>query len=467
MLTALSDGAMRIDFSDVPLKDRAFNESPMSFADPMAKSFLAAIVDIAAIETGNRTAREYWQQKQLQNLLEHAAQRSAFWKKRIGARKIKSIRLSDLPIQTRADVVAQFESEGSLMQSSDQNKVRGHSTSGSTGKPVQFFVTTQSSKFNAARSAAQFFMAGRDLSLNWTRLVSRKNSGEFGFEVRKTDCWIEPLQNLVRTGVNKHIAYFQPNMEALCRELERDRIGYLVVQPRFIDILLQHVGPEFFKRTDTAMVIPLAEAMDPELRKMLSSANIPVHGSYSSEEVGLIASECETIPSTFHIATSNVVVEIDADPSVKFENRQMGRVLVTHLHSYATPFIRYDLGDAAMLEQRCPCGHDGPVLSNINGRAKSLLKHADGRVSIFLLRGKELMAVARFTEYRVRQVDLRTIVADIGGRDSLALEETEALIALVRSHAGGDFEIRINPVVEIDWGYSTKRLGFVNEVLIG
>lgn len=89
---------MRIDFSDVPLKDRAFNEAPMSFADPMAKNFLAAIVDIAAIETGNRTAREYWQQKQLQNLLEHAAQRSAFWKKRIGARKIKSIRLSDLPI---------------------------------------------------------------------------------------------------------------------------------------------------------------------------------------------------------------------------------------------------------------------------------------------------------------------------------------------------------------------------------
>jgi hypothetical protein len=118
-----------------------------------------------------------------------------------------------------------------------------------------------------------------------------------------------------------------------------------------------------------------------------------------------------------------------------------------------------------MLQARCSCGHDGPVLSNIHGRAKSLVKHADGRISIFLLRGKELTAIARFTEYRVRQIDLRTIVVDIGGRDSLAPEETDALIALVRSHAGSDFEIQINPVVEIDWAYSTKRLGFINEVL--
>ena len=65
---------MRFDFSKVPLKNRAFSEKPMTFIDEEAKNVLAAIIDLVAIETGNRAAREHWQHKQLQNLLQHAAQ---------------------------------------------------------------------------------------------------------------------------------------------------------------------------------------------------------------------------------------------------------------------------------------------------------------------------------------------------------------------------------------------------------
>jgi phenylacetate-CoA ligase len=457
--------AMRFDFSDMPLKDGAFGELPMTFADPMAKNFLSAIMDIAAIETGNPVARAYWQQKQLQNLLAHSAQRSAFWKKRIGTRRTKSVSLGDLPIQSRADVIRQFETEGSLLQSSRENRVHKHATSGSTGEPVQFFITTENSKFNAARSAAQFFMEGRDLSLNWTRIVLGRNSNPLGFEARKSATWLEPLQKLVQTGINKHIVYLNPDMDALCREMERDRIGYLVVNARFVDIMLQHVEPEFFRHVGTEMVMFLAEAMDPAARKAVSSTGVPVRGSYSSEEVGLIAVECESNPETYHVATSNVVVEVVGDETMQFGEERIGRVVVTHLHSYATPFIRYDMGDIATLGQSCPCGYEGPVLSNIYGRARSLVRHADGRVSLFLLRSKEMTARAKFKEYRIRQIDLKTIIVEIGGRDSLAPQETEALIALVKLNAGDDFEVRVNAVAEIDWGPGTKRLGFISEVL--
>ena len=64
---------MRLDFTDAPLRNRAFSEKPMSFIDEAPKTFLSAIIDVVAIETGNRAAREYWQEKQLQNLLEHAS----------------------------------------------------------------------------------------------------------------------------------------------------------------------------------------------------------------------------------------------------------------------------------------------------------------------------------------------------------------------------------------------------------
>ena len=117
-----------LDFSALPFKNRAFSERPMTFIDQAPRDFLSAIIDLIAIETGNRTAREYWQNKQLQNLLQHAARRSAFWRKRIGTKRIKDINLSDLPILTRSDIVKQVENEGNLLPLPPGGVTRGYKT---------------------------------------------------------------------------------------------------------------------------------------------------------------------------------------------------------------------------------------------------------------------------------------------------------------------------------------------------
>src|SRR5579864_2125184 len=117
---------MRFDFSSLPLKNRAFSERPMTFVDKEAKTFLSAIFDLVAIETGDRGARELWQQSQLRNLLTHAAERSPIWRRRIGATKNAGIRLADLPIQTRADVVDQVTKEGPLVRASEAGAPMKH-----------------------------------------------------------------------------------------------------------------------------------------------------------------------------------------------------------------------------------------------------------------------------------------------------------------------------------------------------
>jgi len=459
---------MRLDFSELPLTNRAFSEKPMTFIDQGPKTFLAEVIELAALETGNRTAREYWQQKQLQNLLQHAAQRSAFWQKRIGTRKISSINLSHLPMLTRSEVGQQAAAEGCLLSPDERIRTKKHSTSGSTGMPVQFFVSEMSPHYDAVRSIAQHFMEGRDPTLNRTRfrpepMVSK--SSKNGFTVKKKDHWLGNIASQIRSGINKQIEYFRPNIDALCEELERDSIGYLIVQPRLIETMLQDIDPAFFKRAGTAILMPMAEAVSPEVREAFSSVGIPVRASYSSEEVGTIGYECEKVPGSYHVATSNVIVEVIPDEPIRLMGRKVGRVLVTHLHSYATPFIRYDIGDVATLDKVCPCGHNGPAVSNIYGRAKALLKHADGRVSIFHVRGKEMTALAKFDEYRMRQTDINKIAVEIGGRDSLTPEETAAFIKLVKLHAGDEFDVSVKAVAQIDWGPSIKRPGFRSEVL--
>ncbi len=107
---------MKIDFSTLPLAPHAFSETPMTFCDTEHKRVLSSIMDILLIETGNRVARENWQAAQLRNLLAHAAQRSPFWRQRIGTRKsYADVKLSSLPILTRADLREQVAREGSLL----------------------------------------------------------------------------------------------------------------------------------------------------------------------------------------------------------------------------------------------------------------------------------------------------------------------------------------------------------------
>lgn len=457
---------MQFDFSRLPFKNRAFSEKPMTFIDQPPKNFLAAIVDVIALETGSRVAREYWQRKQLQNLLEHATQSSAFWRGRVGTTNIKNIHLSDLPILTRSAVIKQVQSEGSLLPHNGTIPVTKHSTSGSSGTPVEFFVSAMNSQYNNVRSNAQYFIEGRDLTPNRTRLQSVRQSNKNGFTAKKTGSWLGPLGSFLKTGINKHIEYFHPNINLLLKEFESDSIGYLIAPPRIVEMMFQYMSPAVLKRAGMIMWIPLSEPVDPTLREQFASLNIPVRANYSSEEVGVIGFECEKYSGNYHVATSNVIIEVSKDDQINLlGDKQVGRVLVTHLHSYATPFIRYDVGDVASLADRCSCGHDGPTLSAVYGRSKGLLKHSDGRISTFYIPDYALTTITKFDEYRIRQIDVKTIVVEIGGRGSLTSDEIAAFTKLIKRRAGGDFEVQVTPVSKIEWGHSIKRLGFRSEVL--
>ena len=374
----MKERTLRLDFSEAPLKNRAFSEKPMSFVDEAPKALFGAIIDVVAIETGNRAAREHWQHKQLHNLLQHAAQRSAFWRERIGAKNIKGISLSDLPVLTRSDVVRQVETEGSLL-ANGPIATKSHATSGSSGMPVRFFISQMSVDYTIIRSIAQYFIEGRDLTFNNTLFKSStRNLTKAGFTVEHTTGWLGPLNSLFKSGDLKKITHSHPNRDLLFKELTKDPIGHLIAQPSLIESLFYDDDMSFLCENGTKMFIPTGEVAENSLRDKFAAVGIPVRANYSSEEAGLIAAECKDCPENFHVAQSNVIVEVDNRDSVVVDGNRLGRVLVTHLHSYATPFIRYDIGDFATLSETCECGHDGQALSNICGRKNGLLSTQTG-----------------------------------------------------------------------------------------
>jgi phenylacetate-coenzyme A ligase PaaK-like adenylate-forming protein len=142
----------------------------------------------------------------------------------------------------------------------------------------------------------------------------------------------------------------------------------------------------------------------------------------------------------------------------------LGRLLVTHLHSYATPLIRYDIGDFAQLDPQCRCGHDGPTISNIYGRGKHFLRRPDGKLMPFYLSTRALQEAVSFKECRVRQTELDLITIEIGGRENITADEETKLRKLVTKVTDPAFNITIVPVQEIDWSGSPKRLFFSSSI---
>jgi phenylacetate-CoA ligase len=463
---SVRSSGMFSDLTSRPVNSNAYADRPFAFLDREAQNDLANIAAINLIENGDRAARERWQSKQLTNLLRHAQARSAVWRSRIPSRMISAGILQHLSIQSRADLSSQAQKEGSLAVASGNAAISTYSTTGSTGAPVKIYVCPENSYYNLIRSLAQYifndltFQENRVQIIPVSRLAILQRNN---LAVQSTETWAGPLAKVFCNGPGKRITHKYDD-DALIEELLKDRVGYLVCPNRYLAILMNKGGIELVKKLGIRLWMHNADYRDPDIVTALKDIGVPSLSNYSAGEIGPIAFECAKHQGYFHVAHSNVIVESDTKLTASFNNASVGRLLVTHLHSYATPIIRYDIGDFGQVEQKCPCGHDGTVISNIFGRGKHFLRHPNGKLMPFYLSTRLLLDAVAFKECRVRQDQVDTITIELGGREHITPEEEKELKQLVTKATDPAFKIHIKPVAEIDWTENPKRLFFSSSV---
>jgi phenylacetate-CoA ligase len=112
------------------------------------------------------------------------------------------------------------------------------------------------------------------------------------------------------------------------------------------------------------LVILGGEAAPPTIRlRIRETFAAPLREIYTSHEVPLLAWECRH-SGDLHTSDDGVLVEVlrDGRPA---EPGETGEVVVTNLHAYAMPFIRYRLGDLATRATPCGCGAPFAALTDI------------------------------------------------------------------------------------------------------
>jgi phenylacetate-CoA ligase len=458
---------MQSSFKDRSQNINGYGNQPFNFLDPDAHKIVGHIASIDLIENGDRGARENWQKKQLSNLTNHAYVRSGFWRQRLPAGAGRQDILQNLPVLTRQDISVQVRQEGSLFTDANQGTPDTYETTGSTGTPLKVFVCEQNGYYNNVRGLAQYFIDNLPFDENRVQITPvirsedlRKKSG-----LRSTEPhWAGPLSKIYRNGSSKKVR-FGNDVEGLLEQLSKDRVGYLVCPSRMIEQLLAHAGPDIVKGLGIKVWIHLSDYRSREVVEQLKQIGIPTLSNYSAGELGPIAFECTTHQGYYHVAHSNVIVECDQKLTTTFDGEVVGRLLITHLHSYATPLIRYDIGDFGKLHQQCPCGHDGPAISHVYGRGKHFLRHPDGRYLPFYLSTRVLREAIEFKECRFRQETIDTITVQIGGRETLSQDEEDRLKATIIAATDPAFKVIVKPVKEIDWSDNPKQLFFSSSVV--
>jgi phenylacetate-CoA ligase len=107
-----------------------------------------------------------------------------------------------------------------------------------------------------------------------------------------------------------------------------------------------------------------------------------VYETYGSREFMLIATECAA-HTGLHVMMENLIVEIivrDGDSERAAAPGEIGEVVITDLHNYGMPFIRYANGDVAVAgdHSRCACGRELARIGPIEGRIAETLSDGQG-----------------------------------------------------------------------------------------
>ena len=217
---------------------------------------------------------------------------------------------------------------------------------------------------------------GRDLSA--TLAVIRKTaSGDTTYPEGKTVGDWNATGLCFPTGPG-HLLSIAASVAEQVDWLERRDPHYLVTHPSNLRQIARHCRGAGVRLPRLKGLATLGETVPEDLRELCREAwDLEVADMYSARETGYIALQCPH-GEGYHVQAETAVVEVLAKDGRPCDPGKVGRVVVTPLHNFAMPLLRYDVGDYAEVGGPCACGRGLPRWNRILGRVRNMLVTPDG-----------------------------------------------------------------------------------------
>ena len=278
-------------------------------------------------------------------------------------------------------------------------------TGGSTARPVRFYRDMRSYRWG---KATEIFYYSRFLGVD---LLEAKKVVLWGSASELLDGipFLSRIAHFV-DGTTYFNAYLLDErlMERILRRLDYYRPDILRGLPHFLAAVAEYALRRGIKAFRPKVVISTGETLTERRRNIIEEVFGRVYDFYGSREVPSIAGECER--GSLHLFAFNNLVEILDDRGRVVPAGGLGNIVVTSLHNYAMPLIRYEIGDVARaVEGGCGCDSILPVMGRVEGRITEFVVRRDGS----MLGGEFFEGVFRVEdwvgEFQVIQEDLDTL----------------------------------------------------------
>lgn len=384
------------------------------------------------------------QSQQLRALLAYATTHSPYYREILGrpARKEAQDLLDELPRLTRTTLQSDYQRICTSSRPAQHGPFLELQTSGSTGQPV---------KVRRTGLCQLYWMALTHRDDIWHQRDGMASLAAIRTHVGTVDDIAAPRPGSGKVDPLRHSLPITTDIEQQAIWLTQLDPAYLLTYPTNLTALLPLAKSGKLRMPRLREVRTIAETLPDGLREECQNLlGARLTDLYSSQEFGIIALQCPE-SGLYHIQSESLIVEILDESGQQCRPGDIGRLVATDLHNYATPLIRYEIGDYAEAGPPCPCGRGLPTLGRILGRERNMVRFPDGRrhwpvfgIHRFreMLPGlKQFQLIQRATQ----RIDVRLVVDG-----NPAPEQERALACVIRE--------ALNHPFELDFAYQSAEI---------
>lgn len=392
------------------------------------------------------------QQSRMRNLIRHAYDNFVFYRDRFDRLGMRPENISGHDDLQRIPVVGKEALRQAIQEATTipQNS-QWVSTSGSTGIPMRIpFLRRDHSLINLTW-LRPLLAHGIPLSARTLEITGPHN-------IRFHSYWYQRLGLWRRRSVS---IFESP--ERWIELLNKERPDVLWGYSGSLKILAQ-----FIKKNKSSVFLPrwvvgVSDLVDTDCRELIQEVfKTKLIDLYGAAETGCISWFC-SVCEEYHINIDHLIVEIIPTHSHSgFTNPH--KIIVTNLHSFAFPIIRYDIGDLGFpLSRPAACGRGLPLMKIIEGRSDAMIRLPSGRVLSPMFFFAAMKKVTGLTHWQVIQEKPDQLTVNVVPDETGKFAAVEAETILLETIAE-PMRIKIQVVNFIPGSSSGKQCAVISKV---
>ena len=403
--------------------------------------------------------------RQLLEVARHAEKHSPHFRSRLQAAGLHTDDLSTLnglqalPVLSRHELQSAGDSLFCRQLPQIHAPVTEASSSGSTGRTVTVKRTAVNQLFWLAYTLREHLWHRRNFMGELA--VIRPDPA---MRVLDLPDWGPPVSLLFNSGPS-HALPLATDVARQAEWLTRIDPDYLLTFPTNLAELAREFEQRDLHLGKLRQIRSIGEMLTEDVRAAARSVfHVDIADTYSSQEAGLIAAQCPE-SGLYHVMAESLLVEILGEDDRPCALGEIGRIVITDLHNFATPLIRYDIGDYAEVGPPCSCSRGLPTLKRVVGRQRNILRLPDGRRYWPLTGSYRYRDIAPIRQYQLIQRSLELVEVRLVADAPVTPAQEQQLTAVIHEWMGHPFRLQfVYFDGEIPRGSGGKFEEFISEV---